>query len=334
MSNTSISTSQPGGGTNTRASRSAGWSRFLRNYSTLLIFIVMIIGASFASDAFLSVHNIGNIMRQTAAIGLMSIGMLFVILTRGIDLSVGSLLALGSVVSATLMQDYPMVIALPVAVGCGALCGAVSGFGVAFLRLPAFIVTLAMMSIARGVSLIISDGRPIMVPFDNTGLLNFGSGYFLSVPYPVWLMLGLFFVAGVVHKYTRFGRLVTAIGSNEQAVHLSGVRVRYYTFAVYVLSGALAALAGIISTARAGVGSASIGVGAELDVIAAVVIGGASLAGGKGTVFSTLIGVLVFGVIGNIMNLMNVPGYDQEVVMGVIILIAIMLQARLYQARR
>ncbi|MES1937433.1 sugar uptake ABC transporter permease [Salinisphaera hydrothermalis C27AD] len=310
------------------------WTKLLRDYSTLLIFLVLIVGASFASDAFLSVHNIGNVMRQTAGIGLMSIGMLFVILTRGIDLSVGSILALGSVVSATLLQQYSLAVAIPATLASGAVLGAVSGFGVAFLRLPAFIVTLAMMSIARGVSLIISDGRPIMVPDSGMALLNFGSGYFFGIPYPVWLMLAMFFAAGVVHKYMRFGRIITAIGSNEQAVHLSGVRVRYYTFAVYVISGALAALAGVISTGRSGVGSASIGMGAELDVIAAVVIGGASLAGGKGTVFNTLIGVLVFGVIGNIMNLMNVPGYDQEVVMGVIILIAIMLQARLYRAQR
>ncbi|HET7313087.1 ABC transporter permease [Salinisphaera sp.] len=308
-------------------------SRFLRDYSTLLIFVVLIIGASFASDSFLSVHNIGNVMRQTAGIGLMSIGMLFVILTRGIDLSVGAILALGSVVSAILLQYFPLAVAIPLTIGSGALLGAVSGFGVAFMRLPSFIVTLAMMSIARGVSLIISDGRPIMVSDNGMALLHFGSGYLFGVPYPVWLMLAMFVAAGVVHKYMRFGRVITAIGSNEQAVHLSGVRVRYYTFAVYLLSGALAALAGIISASRAGVGSASIGVGAELDVIAAVVIGGASLTGGKGTVFNTLIGVLVFGVIGNIMNLMNISGYDQEVVMGVIILIAIMLQARLYRAR-
>ena len=306
----------------------------LRKYSTLLIFLIIIIGASFASDSFLSVHNIGNIMRQTAGVGLMSIGMLFVILTRGIDLSVGSILALGSVVSAIMLESFSPLVAIPITLLSGAALGAVSGFAVAFVRLPSFIVTLAMLSIARGLSLIISDGRPIMVDYSAESFLNFGSGYFIGIPYPVWLMLGLFVVAGAVHKYMRFGRMITAIGSNEEAVHLSGVRVRYYVFAVYMISGALAALAGIITTSRSGVGSASVGVGNELDVIAAVVIGGASLAGGKGTVFNTLIGVLVFGVIGNIMNLLNVPGYDQEVVLGVIILIAIAIQGRLDIFRR
>ncbi len=216
------------------------------------------------------------------------------------------------------------VIAFVILAGMG--CGLVTGFFVAYLRLPSFVMSLAMLAIARGLSLIISDGRPIPLGPEGAAISDFGSGFAFGLPLPVWLMFAVFLIGGLVLNFTRFGRIVKAIGSNEEAVRLSGIAVPRYILTVYVVSGALAAVAGIISTARTGVGSAQVGVGAELNVIAAVVIGGASLMGGRGGVVNTLLGALIMGIIANIMNLGGVPGYHQQVYMGVIIVIAMLLQ--------
>ncbi len=266
-------------------------------------------------------------LRQVAPTGIMAVGMLFVILTRGIDLSVGSLLALGSVTCASLIVgEHGTVVGIAGAVGAGAAAGLVTGLLVAYAQLPPFVITLAMMTAARGIALIASNGQPILMGDPGDALTNFGAGFAFGVPQPVLLMFAIFIVAGLVLGFTKFGRLVKAIGSNGEAVRLSGIAAPRYIMAVYVISGALAATAGIISVSRTGVGSGSVGVGAELDVIAAVVIGGASLMGGRGGVINTLLGALVMGVIGNIMNLADVPGYNQQVFMGIIIVIAMLLQ--------
>jgi ribose transport system permease protein len=182
-----------------------------------------------------------------------------------------------------------------------------------------------MMTIARGLAYIISKGRPILLEDSGESLKNFGVGYLFKVPLPVLLMFAVFIIVFLILKYTVFGRLVTAIGSNETAVTLSGIRVWIYKLLVYCISGGLAAFAGIISTSRTGVGSPIVGIGLELDAIAAVVIGGASLKGGKGTAFNTLLGIFILGMIGNIMNLKNVPAYPQQVIKGLIIIFAVLL---------
>ncbi len=305
-----------------------------RRYGTFVIFVLIMAGATWQSPDFLTVGNVMNVLRQVAGTGIMSVGMLFVILTGGIDLSVGSVAAVGSVVSAMLLQQYGTTVSLPITIGAGMACGLLSGVTVAFLRLPPFVMTLAVMTIARGVALILSSGQPIMVSDNGAALTDFANDFVLGVPDPVLLMLGVFVVAGVVLGLTRFGRLVRATGSNIEAVRLSGIAVPRYILAVYVISGALAAVAGVISTGRSGVGSATVGVGAELQVIAAVVIGGASLTGGRGGVVNTLLGVLVLGMIGNIMNLAGVPGYSQDVCMGVIIMLAVLLQQGTQWIRR
>lgn len=299
---------------------------YVRQFGTAFIFVLLVIVAASQSDAFLSERNIMNVLRQLSGIGVMAIGMLLVILTRGIDLSVGSVAALGSVTVAILVQEYSMPVALGLTVLAGAVCGSISGFLVAFLRLPAFVMTLAMMTAARGVALMLSNGQPIMPGRDAAALTSFGTGFNFGFPNPALLMIGFFVVAFVVLNFTRYGRLVKAIGSNEEAVRLSGIKVEWYIMSTYMISGALAAVAGILVTSRSGVGSASVGSGAELDVIAAVVIGGASLMGGKGGVINTFIGVLILGIIGNIMNLTGVPGYHQQVFMGVIIVVAVVIQ--------
>lgn len=302
------------------------FGKVFRMYGTLLIFVLLVLVANSQSDAFLSERNIMNVLRQISGIGIMSIGMLFVILTAGIDLSVGSIAALGSVAVAILMQSYSVPVAVGLVVLIGAACGLISGVLVAWFRLPSFVITLAMMTAARGMALIFSNGQPIMPGGAGAPLQSFGTSFTLGFPNPALLMIALFVVGYLVLNYSRYGRLVRAIGSNEEAVRLSGVNVSWHIMSVYVISGACAAIAGILVTSRSGVGSATVGVGNELDVIAAVVIGGASLLGGVGGMFNTFIGVLILGVISNIMNLAGVPGYHQQVYLGVIIALAVLIQ--------
>jgi ribose/xylose/arabinose/galactoside ABC-type transport system permease subunit len=288
----------------------------LQRFGTLGIFLVLVIVATIWSDSFLTRGNILNVLRQVASgAGIMAVGMLFVILTRGIDLSVGSIAALGSVLTGYFITfgGYGTASTILFVMLAGAACGLVTGGFIAYMRLPSFVMSLAMMAIARGLSLIISDGRPI--PLGDAG-----------EAFSKFLMFAVFIVGGVVLNFTRFGRVITAIGSNEEAVRLSGIAVPRYILAVYMISGVLASIAGIISSSRTAVGSSQVGVGAELNVIAAVVIGGASLMGGRGGVINTLLGALVMGIIANIMNLAGVPGYHQQVYMGLIIIIAMLLQ--------
>lgn len=306
--------------------RRIDYAALMHRYGTFVILIVLLIVATAMSDVFLTQRNLMNVLRQVSGTGLMSVGMLFVILTRGIDLSVGSVSALGSVASAILVQQMAPGLAIGATLLVGAACGVVSGVLVAYLKLPSFVTTLALMTIARGAALIASAGQPIRMGEAGESITAFGSGFVAGVPYPVILMIAVFVLAGLVLTFTRFGRLLKAIGSNEEAVRLSGIPVPRYEVAVYVISGVLAAAAGIISSSRTGIGSATIGVGAELDAIAAVVIGGASLMGGRGGALNTFVGVFILGIIANLMNLANVPGYHQQVFMGAIIIGAMLLQ--------
>jgi ribose transport system permease protein len=305
--------------------RTAG--RFVLKYNTVFIFIVLLIASSLMSPKFLTRENIFNLLRQRAGMGITSMGMLLVILTAGIDLSVGSVLALSSVLSAHLLLSMPLPAALGLTVLAGIASGGVSGFLVSNRRMAPFVVTLAMMTIVRGLAYIVSKGAPIPLTDSGQALKNFGSGYWLGVPQPVILMFAVFLAIFLILKFTVFGRLVVGIGSNETAVRLSGIRVGVYKFLVYCISGSCAAMAGIISTARTGVGSPVVGPGMELNAIAAVVIGGASLGGGKGTALNTIMGVGILGMIGNIMNLTNTPAYPQQVIKGLIIIFAVLLQS-------
>ncbi len=299
---------------------------FLLKYNTLFIFALLLIVFSLFSEAFSTERNVFNLLRQVAGIGIVSMGMLLVILTAGIDLSVGSITALAGVLSAYFLLSLPLPVAIFLTVLAGVALGSVSGFLVCNRRMAPFIVTLAMMTIARGLAYIISRGAPILLTESGQALKDFGSGYLFRIPQPVILMFLVFIIVLLILKYTAFGRLVVAIGSNETAVRLSGVRVWFYKFMVYCICGGLAAIAGIISTSRTGVGSAKVGFGLELDAIAAVVIGGASLSGGKGTALNTLLGIFILGMIGNFMNLSNVPAYPQQVIKGLIIIFAVLFQ--------
>ncbi|TXK77185.1 ABC transporter permease [Paenibacillus sp. N3.4] len=311
-------------GSDTAKRFSLPWKSILVKYNTVFIFIVLLIISSFLSQAFFTEANIFNLLRQLSGLAIISMGMLLVILIGGIDLSVGSVLALGCVLSAYFLQSLPLPLAVVLTIVCCTLIGVGSGYFVAMRGIASFVVTLAFMTIARGLAFIVSKGTPIKA--NSTALVEFGSGSFLGVPFPVWLMLVIFLLVGFLLKFTTFGRLIKAIGSNETAVGLSGILVGRYKFIVFAMSAALCSLAGIISTSRTLVGSPVVGTGIELDAIAAVVIGGASLSGGRGTALNTLIGVLILGMISNIMNLMNVAAYPQQVIKGIIILIAVLLQ--------
>jgi ribose/xylose/arabinose/galactoside ABC-type transport system permease subunit len=301
---------------------------FFGRYNTIIIGLLIFIAASAFSDTFLTARNQANVLRQTAPIAISSMGMLLVILTGGIDLSVGSVSALGCVLTADFICNHnlPIPVAILLTVASGCLLGGVSGYLISVHRMPPFVVTLGMMTIARGLALIISEGHPIYLGDKGAALTDFGQNNLWGIPNQVLLALGVFLVTVFILKLTAFGRLVKAIGSNQEAVRLSGIRVGWYVFGVYVISGGLSALAGMVEAARSGVGSPVVGIGMELDVIAAVVIGGANLMGGRGTALNTIIGVLVLGIISNFMNLQNVPGYHQNVVKGVIILLAVLLQ--------
>jgi len=304
--------------------RIVGW---IQKYNVVLVFLILLLVSSSISDVFFTERNLMNLLRQLSGVGIISMGVLLVIMVGGIDLSVGSVLALGSVLSAFTLTGHamPLPAALAVTVLAGAMAGGLSGYLVSMRGVAAFIATLAVMTIARGVSFIVSKGAPI--PIDNAIMIDYiGNGYILNVPIPVVLLFLAFAATLFLLRYTVWGRMVTAIGSNEAAVAYAGVRVAPYKFAVFVVSGCFAALAGIVSTARTGVGSPLVGVGIELDAIAAVVVGGASLNGGKGTALNTLLGVFIIGMIGNIMNLLNVPAYPQQVIKGCIIILAVLVQ--------
>jgi ribose transport system permease protein len=302
------------------------YSRLLIEYNTIVIFLVMLVLSAIASEAFFTPNNLFNLIRQVSPIGIISMGMLLVILTGGIDLSVGSVVAMVGVLCALFTHSMPLPVALLAALGCGLLVGAFSGYLVAYHKMAPFIATLALMSIVRGLGFIFSKGAPIIVNENASILTNFGSGSFLGIPNPAWILFIVFVCVSIMLRYNTFGRIIIAIGSNEEAVRLSGIKVPHNKLAVYIIAGGLSAVAGMILTARTSVGAPVTGIAMELDVIAAVVIGGASLMGGKGSAINTLLGVFILGMIGNIMNLMTIPAYSQQVIKGLIIIFAVLMQ--------
>lgn len=293
--------------------------------STLVFFVIMLVVAALLSDRFFTSNNVANILRQSVPLGIVSVGLLYVILTGGIDLSVGSLMALVSVAVALFIPQFGLPMGILFALFVGMACGAFSGALVTYFAIAPFIATLATMTIARGLALIFSRGQPIFI--DNDTFMNVGTSAIFGVP-TLFVILGVIVVlAWIVYRFSVFGRLVVAVGSNETATRFAGINVSTVKLAVYVLSGLTCAIAGIISATRTGVGSPILAVGFELDAIAAVVVGGASLNGGRGTVFNTLMGALILSIISNLMNLMDIPGYHQQVVKGIIIVLAVLLES-------
>ena len=325
--------------------KKAGVATLLIRYNIFLMLGLLVIASAMLSDVFLTPQNLWNLMRQLVPLALVSIGMVLVILTGGIDLSVGAVAAIGAMVIAMLLPYLPdqaavgLLIGMAAAVAAGSLLGAVTGALVALFRMAPFIASLAMMTVARGIAFMMSNGQPVRFPRD-TGAADlmraFGSGTVpvLGMPWPVLMAVLLIILFVTVMAQTKFGRLVIAAGSNEVAVRLAGIPVARYKFLVYAIAGGLSAFAGVVATSRTAVGTANTGFGLELDAIAACVIGGALLSGGKGTVLNTMIGVLILGLIGNIMNLLSVPAYPQQIIKGVIIVFSVLLQNVSGEAKR
>ncbi len=306
--------------------RGRALGRFLSRYGILISFLILFVILSFAHPNFLSTGNITNVLRQVSINGILAIGMTFVILTGGIDLSVGSTLAVAGVVAGSLVtggEPFNPAVAFLAAIVVGGLVGTVNGTLVARFGVPAFVATLGMLSMARGATLLYSDGRPI--PNLSPAFRWLGQGFVAGVPVPVIIFLAVFVVAWIVLRFTVYGRWVYAVGGNVKSARTAGIPTRSVIFSVYLLMGALAGLAGAILTARTTSALPQAGLGYELDAIAAVVIGGTSLTGGLGSVGYTLIGALIIGIISNGLDLMGVSSYYQQVIKGAIIVVAVLV---------
>lgn len=301
---------------------------WLIEQKSLIALIFLIVVVSFLNPNFFTVDNILNILRQTSVNAIIAVGMTLVILTAGIDLSVGSVLALcGAFAASMIALEVPVLIAVPTALFAGAALGAISGIIIAKGKVQAFIATLVTMTLLRGVTMVYTDGRPISTGFTDTAdaFAWFGTGYALGIPVPVWLMVIVFAAAWYLLNHTRFGRYVYALGGNESATRLSGINVDRVKIGVYAICGLLAALAGIIVTSRLSSAQPTAGMGYELDAIAAVVLGGTSLMGGKGRIMGTLIGALIIGFLNNALNLLDVSSYYQMIAKAVVILLAVLV---------
>ena len=305
--------------------------RFALDNIPLIGLLVLMLIVTLISPNFLTIDNLLNILRQTSINAIIAMGMTFVILTAGIDLSVGSILAFAGAVCASLIAaDTPLIIALMTTLVIGAALGAASGTIVAYFGVQAFIATLVGMTMIRGAVLVFTDGRPISTGnFDvaNT-FYEVGGGYISGIPIPVIIAGIVFALCWYVLNHTRLGRYTYAIGGNEQVTKLSGVSVARVKVIVYGISGALSALAGIILTARLESAQPTAGLAYELDAIAAVVLGGTSLAGGRGRITGTLIGALIIGVLNNALNILDVSSYYQMIAKGTVILLAVVLDGR------
>jgi ribose transport system permease protein len=300
---------------------------FLNKYRVFFIFIFICLIASLLSDVFFTVNNMLNVVRQVSITAIIAAGMTLVILIAGIDLSVGSVMAFsGAVVAGILAANLSLPVAIILTLLVGTLFGIVNGLFVAKGGVPAFIATLAIMVIARGMTLVYTKGYPVVV--SNDAFRVIGNGKLAGIPYPIIIMLVVFISIYLILKYTSFGRYVYAIGGNEEASRLAGIPVNYIKILVYGIAGFLSALSAIIYTSRLMSAQPTAGLGIELDAIAAVIIGGTSLAGGKGGVIGTLIGALIMGVLDNLLNLMNVSPFYQSIVKGLVILFAVLVDSK------
>ena len=302
---------------------------FMEKIIPFIGLILLIIVVSILNPSFLDLSNLLNLLRQISINGLIAFGMTFIILTGGIDLSVGSILALSSAFIALMITSgVDPIIALIIGVLIGFVLGAVNGLLVTKGNMAPFIATLATMTIFRGLTLVITDGNPITNLGDSYLFQLFGKGYFIGIPVPAVTMIIVFVIFLIILQKTTFGRHTYAIGGNEVAAKISGIKVNKIKILIYGISGLMSALAGGILTSRLNSAQPTAGTSYELDAIAAVVLGGTSLTGGKGRIVGTLIGVLIIGVLNNGLNLLGVSSFYQQVVKGVVILIAVLIDRK------
>jgi len=311
--------------------------QFMSKYGIVVILLGICLIMSIISPAFRSVRNLTNVVRQVSIIGIISMGVTLAIITTGIDLSSGSVLALVGVIVTSMSQnavnlEQPVSIVIPVgiaiiiglAVGTGT--GVINGSLHAYGKIPPFIATLGMMTMARGAALLYSNGRPIGDL--KTSLTFIGSGYFLNIPIPIWIYIIVGIISHILLSKTKFGRYVFAIGGNEQAARICGINVERTLVKVYAYAGLLSVVVGIFFIARTAAGNPSYGLSYELDAIASTVIGGTSLSGGIGSIPLCVVGALIIGVLNNSMDLLGVNAYWQQIVKGLIIVIAVLIDAR------
>jgi len=307
----------------------------LLKFQSLIALFLMCVVLSILSDKFLTVDNAWNVMRQISVNICISVGMTLVILTAGIDLSVGSILALCGAVTAGLLKNgieipginlfvgFTMLGAILVGLIVGAVLGYFSGWSITKFKVPPFVATLAMLTIARGLTMLWTNGFPITGLGDNFAFI--GTGWFLGIPMPVWISAFIVLIAVIITRKTKLGRYIYAVGGNESASRLSGLNIKKIKIIVYSISGVLAAVGGIMVTSRLDSAQPNAGTSYELDSIAAVVIGGTSLSGGRGSVMGTVLGALIIGVLNNGLVLLNVSPFWQQFIKGLVILIAVIL---------
>ncbi|MCF8020761.1 MAG: ribose ABC transporter permease [Vallitaleaceae bacterium] len=303
----------------------------LRRFQSVFGLLFFTIVISLLSDRFLTGSNIFNVLRQTSINAIIAAGMTFVILTGGIDLSVGSTFAFSGAIGAYLIgSGQPVMVAVAGALTIGLLIGMANGFIIAHWNLQPFIVTLATMTIFRGATLVFTDGKPIGTGYEGSAAIfaKIGGGYTFGIPNPILIMIVLFGLAYYILKHMSMGRYIYATGGNQEATKLSGVSIKKVKVFVYGISGLFAAISGMIITSRLSSAQPTAGTGYELDAIAAVVLGGTSLAGGVGSILGTVIGALIIGILNNALNLLNVSSYYQQLAKGLVILIAVLLDRK------
>jgi len=300
-----------------------------QNLGTILALIILMVFVSILNPTFLQANNLMNLMRQLIINGFIALGMTFVILTGGIDLSVGSTLAVTSAIFAGLLQNgMNTILAILIALGLGLILGLINGFLITKGKLAPFIVTLATMTIFRGLTLVYTDGRPIAGPKDDFAFKFLGKGQFFGVPFQVILFVLAFLILWTILNKTALGRKIYAVGGNEKASFISGINIDKVKISVYVISSLMAVLSGLVLTSRLNSAQPTAGVAYEMDAIAAVVLGGTSMTGGSGSLTGTLIGILILGVLNNGLNLLGVSSFYQQIVKGIVILIAVLIDRK------
>ncbi|MBF9648103.1 ABC transporter permease subunit [Streptococcus pseudopneumoniae] len=301
--------------------------KYMSELTTVIALIILMAVITSINSNFLTANNLLNLLLQVTSNALIAFGMTFVILTGGIDLSVGSILALSSALTAGLLgSGMPVTLAILISLILGCILGMMNGLLISYGKLAPFIVTLATMTIFRGATLVYTNGNPITKGLSDTFLFQFlGQGYIVGIPFPVIIMFIVFIVLYVLLHKTAFGKSVYAIGGNEKAAYISGVKLNKVKIIIYSISGIMASISGLIITSRLSSAQPTAGASYEMDAIAAVVLGGTSLSGGKGRILGTLIGALIIGVLNNGLNIIGVSAFWQQVVKGVVILIAVLI---------
>lgn len=318
-----------------QATLSKNYGKQFARFQSLIALFVLCVIISLLSDKFFTVTNGWNVMRQISVNICIATGMTLVILTAGIDLSVGSVLALCGAITASLLKNgieipsqnlyigFTLLGGVLAGILVGSVLGLFNGWTITKFKVPPFVATLAVLTIARGLTMLWTKGFPISGLGDNFAFI--GTGWFLGIPLPVWISGIIVLIAVFITKKTRFGRYIYAIGGNESAARLSGIKINKVKIAVYAIAGALAAIGGIIVTSRLDSAQPNAGITYELDAIAAVVIGGTSLSGGKGSIWGTVLGAIIIGVLNNGLVLLDVSPFWQQVVKGLVILVAVII---------